>query len=118
MARSGGSRCPGWRCRRPTRSSTAGCPVTPLNLLDVLGSWPVYLERGRRRITAAPQVVVSDVDELVDTCYWIDWAKVLDNERVVITTDPDASLRARPKPRPTCPSSSTRTSGSAPSVVV
>ena len=26
MARSGGSRCPGWRCRRPTRSSTAGCP--------------------------------------------------------------------------------------------
>ena len=70
-------------------------PVTPLNLLDVLGSWPVYLERGRRRITAAPQVVVSDVDELVDTCYWIDWAKVLDNEQVVITTDPDA-VPARP----------------------
>ena len=36
-------------------------PVTPLNLPDVLGSWPVYLERGRRGITAAPRVVVSDV---------------------------------------------------------
>jgi hypothetical protein len=70
-------------------------PVTPLNLLDVLGSWPVYLERGRRRITAAPQVVVSDVDELVDTCFWIDWAKVLNNERVVITTANPASVPAR-----------------------
>jgi hypothetical protein len=60
-------------------------PVTPLNLSDVLGSWPVYLERGRRGITTAPRVVVSDVDELVDTCSWIDWAKVIDNERVVIT---------------------------------
>jgi hypothetical protein len=70
-------------------------PVTPLNLLDVLGSWPVYLERGRRGITAAPHVVVSDVDELVDTCSWIDWAQVLDNEQVVITTDPDA-VPARP----------------------
>ena len=28
-------------------------PVTPLNLLDVLGSWPVYLERGRRGFTGA-----------------------------------------------------------------
>jgi hypothetical protein len=64
-------------------------PVTPLNLSSVLGSWAVYLERGRRGITAAPHVVVSDVDELVDTCSWIDWAEVLDNERVVIITDPD-----------------------------
>jgi hypothetical protein len=70
-------------------------PVTPLNLLDVLGSWPVYLERGRRAITAAPQVVVSDVAELVNTCSWIDWAKVLDNERVVITTANPASVPAR-----------------------
>ena len=70
-------------------------PVTPLNLLDVLGSWPVYLERGRRGITAAPRVVVSDVDELVDSCSWIDWAKVLDNERVVITTADPASVPAR-----------------------
>ena len=94
-------------------------PVTPLNLLDVLGSWPVYLERGRRGITAAPRVVVSDVGELVDTCSWIDWAQVLDNERVVITTATrPASLLAGPKPRPTCPSSSTPTPGSAPSAVV
>jgi hypothetical protein len=35
-------------------------------------------------------VVVSDVGELIDTCSWIDWAQVLDTERVVITTDPDA----------------------------
>ena len=105
---------PGRRCRRPKQSSRAGCPVTPLNLLDVLGSWPIYLERGRRGITAAPRVVVSDVDELVDSCSWIDWAQVLDNERVVITTpDPAAcSGSAGPKPRPTCRSSSTRTSGS------
>jgi hypothetical protein len=39
--------------------------------------------------------VVSSVDELVDTCSWIDWAKVLDNERVVITTTDQASVPAR-----------------------
>jgi hypothetical protein len=72
-------------------------PVTPLNLWGVLGSWAVYLERGRRGITAAPHVVVSDVDELVDTCSWIDWAQVLDNEQVVITTDPDADRARVPK---------------------
>ena len=66
-------------------------PVTPLNLADVLGSWPVYLERGRRGITTATRVVVSGVDELVDTCSWIDWAMVLDNERFVITT-PDRDV--------------------------
>jgi hypothetical protein len=65
-------------------------PLTPLNLSGVLGSWAVYLERGRRGITAAPHVVVSDVDQLLDTCSWIDWTQVLDNERVVITTDPNA----------------------------
>jgi hypothetical protein len=70
-------------------------PLTPLNLSGVLESWAVYLERGRRGITAAPHVVVSDVDELIDTCSWIDWAEVLDTERVVITTDPDA-VPARP----------------------
>ena len=70
-------------------------PVTPLNLLDVLGSWAVYFERGRRGITAAPRVVVSDVDELVDTCSWIDWATVLDNERVVVTNSDPASVPAQ-----------------------
>jgi hypothetical protein len=74
-------------------------PVTPLNLSGVLGSWAVYLERGRRGITAAPHVVVSDVDELVDTCSWIDWAQVLDNERVVITTDPDVVPARAPEAR-------------------
>jgi hypothetical protein len=69
-------------------------PVTPLNLSGVIGSWPIYLERGRRGITSAPRVVVADVEELVDTCSWIDWAKVLDNERVVISTARDA-VRAR-----------------------
>jgi hypothetical protein len=65
-------------------------PVTPLNLFDVLGSWPVYFERARRGITAAPRVTISTADELVDTCSWIDWVQVLDNERVVITAaDPD-----------------------------
>ena len=70
-------------------------PVTPLNLLDVLGSWPVYLERGRRGITGALRVVVSNVGELVDTCSWIDWARVLDSERVVITTADPATVPAR-----------------------
>jgi hypothetical protein len=72
-------------------------PVTPLNLSDVIGSWPVYLERGRRGITSAPLVVVADVEELVDTCSWINWAKVLDNERVVITTARDAVRARNPK---------------------
>ena len=70
-------------------------PITLGNLLDVLGSWPVYLERGRRGITAAPRVVVSDVGELVDSCSWIDWATVLEHERVVITTADPASVPAR-----------------------
>jgi hypothetical protein len=75
-------------------------PITPLNLSGVLGSWPVYLERGRRGITAAPRVVVSDVNELVDTCSWIDWATVLDNERFVITTpDRDVVSARTPKAR-------------------
>lgn len=69
--------------------------VTPLNLLGALGSWPVYLERGRRRITAAPRVVVADVEELVDSCSWIEWAKVLENERFVITNANRASVPAR-----------------------
>ena len=81
------------RCRRPRRSSTAVCPSrrSTCRRPRVVGG---VLERGRRAITAAPHVVVSDVDELVDTCSWIDWAQVLDNERVVITADPDA-VRAR-----------------------
>ena len=37
-------------------------------------------------------------DELVDTCSWIDWAMVLDNERFVITT-PDRDSRPRPRAR-------------------
>ena len=69
--------------------------VTPLNLLDVLGSWPVYLERGRRGITAAPRVMISGVAELVNTCSWIDWAEVLNYERVVITTANPASVPAQ-----------------------
>lgn len=73
-------------------------PVTPRNLIDVLGSWPVYLERGRRAVTAAPRVVVSDVDELIDSCSWIDWAQVLNNERVVITTENPTSVPTR-RPR-------------------
>ena len=73
-------------------------PITPLNLTAVLGSWPIYLERGRRGITAAHRVVVTDSDELVDSCAWIDWAEVLDNERVVIST-PD--LEAVPAGAPT-----------------
>ena len=73
MARSSGSGSAGWGWTRLLRSSRGGCR-SPLNLLDVLGSWPVYLERGRRGFTGALQVVVSNVGELVDTCSWIDWA--------------------------------------------
>lgn len=76
-------------------------PITPHNLHDVLGSWPVYLERGRRGITTAPQVVVSDVGELIETCSWIDWAEVLDNERVVITTPDPATVPASGPPAKT-----------------
>jgi hypothetical protein len=46
-------------------------------------------------ITAAARVTISDVGELVDTCSWIDWAKVLDDERVVITTAGTAVVPAR-----------------------
>jgi hypothetical protein len=65
-------------------------PVTPLNVASVIGSWPMYFERGRRGISAAPRVVVADAGALVDTSYWLDWSWVLDNERVLITTSGEA----------------------------
>ena len=68
-------------------------PITPLNLTDVIASWSIYFERGRRGIATALRAVVPDSDALVDSCYWLDWSWVLDNEHVVITTpgDPDPS---------------------------
>ena len=70
--------------------------VTPRNLASVLGSLAAYVERGRRGITEAPAVVFAGVDELVDTCAWIDWAAVLDTERVVLTTADPRSVPAQP----------------------
>jgi hypothetical protein len=70
-------------------------PVTPLNLVDVLGSWPVHLERGRRGTTEAVRVVVGDVTELLDTCAWLDWAAVLADERVLIASARSRSVPAR-----------------------
>ena len=40
-------------------------------------------------------MVVSDSDELVDSCAWIDWAEVLDNERVAISTPDREAVPAR-----------------------
>jgi hypothetical protein len=60
-------------------------PITPLNVTEAIASWPIYFERGRRGIAAALRVVVPDSDALVDSCYWLDWSWVLDNEHVVIT---------------------------------
>lgn len=59
-------------------------PVGPERVRELVRSWPVYLERGRRGITAAPVVEVPDVGGLVDTCAWIDWRRVLESERVVL----------------------------------
>jgi hypothetical protein len=64
-------------------------PITPLNLTDAIASWPIYFERGRRGIATALRVVVPDSDALVDSCYWLDWSWVLDNEHVVITAPGD-----------------------------
>lgn len=61
-------------------------PLTPLNLEAAIGSWPMYFERGRRRLTMAPRVVVPNTAALIDTCYWLDWTWVFANERVLITT--------------------------------
>lgn len=66
--------------------------ITPSNLLAVLRSWAVYFERGRRGLTSAMTVVVSDIKELVDTCSWIDWVTVLDNERVVVSNVKSATV--------------------------
>ena len=60
MARSGGSGCHRAGLDEAAAIVDGRLPVTPLNLLDVLGSWPVYLERGRRGFTAALPVVVSE----------------------------------------------------------
>ena len=61
-------------------------PITPLQLGDAVGSWPLYLERGRRGVTTALRVLVADAAELVDSCSWLDWATVIDNESVEVTT--------------------------------
>lgn len=58
--------------------------VTPANIVSVVSSWPVYIERARRGMRAAPTVAVSDVSELIDTCYWLDWANIFEHERVFI----------------------------------
>lgn len=61
-------------------------PLTPLNIEAYLRSWPIHLERGRRGVTAAPHVEVSGPEDLADSCYWLDWAQVLDDEAVVVTS--------------------------------
>lgn len=73
-------------------------PVTVLNLVDVLGSWAVHLERGRRGTTEALRVEVAGIAELIDSCGWLDWAAVLADEPVLITTAHPASIPAR-RPR-------------------
>jgi hypothetical protein len=71
-------------------------PITPLNLTDAIASWSIYFERGRRGIASALRVVVPDSDALVDSCYWLDWSWVLDNEHVVITPLDDPAPTASP----------------------
>ena len=61
-------------------------PITLRTVAAALRSWPVYLERGRRGITDAPRVVTADADELVDSCSWIDWAALLEDETLVLST--------------------------------
>ena len=63
-APSSGFPCRGWGCRRPMRSSTDGSRSRRSTSADVVGSWPIYLERGRRGITTAFRVVVADAEEL------------------------------------------------------
>jgi hypothetical protein len=63
-------------------------PITPRNVVDVLGSWRFYLQRARRGMTGAIQVVVSGSEDLLDTCAWLDWSDIFDCERVFITSKP------------------------------
>lgn len=66
--------------------ASGSLPLTPRTVGAALRSWPLYLERGRQRMTAAPTVVVHDVAELVDTCAWLDWEDLLTHERLVVAT--------------------------------
>lgn len=73
--------------------------VTPSNLVSLLSSWPLYLERARRGIRTAPTVVLSGAAELIDTCSWLDWAEALENERLVITARQDRGDSPRSVPK-------------------
>ena len=65
------------------RSSTAGCPSRRSTCRAFSSRGPcISSEAGEDHRRS--HVVVSDVDELIDTCSWIDWAEVLDTEQVVI----------------------------------
>ncbi len=58
--------------------------LTPQNLMAAIASWPMYIERARHGIRDAPTAVVSSSAELIDSCYWLDWATVFKNENVRI----------------------------------
>ncbi|WES66209.1 alpha-1,2-fucosyltransferase [Microbacter sp. GSS18] len=57
-------------------------PVSLRELPGVLRSWPYYLERGRRGVTAAVCVEVSGAAELADSCAWLPWRTILQEENV------------------------------------
>lgn len=73
----------------------------PLDVAAAISSWPLYLERGRRGVTAPLECVVPAPEALVDSCACVDWAWVLRNEQVVIRRDDswqresDPALEAR-----------------------
>ena len=53
---------------------------------EAMRSWPFYLERGRRGVTSAPVVRSESPQALTESCYWLDWKRVLDEENFLITT--------------------------------
>jgi hypothetical protein len=60
---------------------------------EAVRSWPFYLERGRRGVTSAPVVRAKSPEALAESCYWLDWKRILDEESFLITTAASPSKR-------------------------
>jgi len=66
-------------------AATDGRPLRIEQVPAALRSWPLYLERGRRGATAALEVSVASAPELLESCAWLDWPRLLDDDALVFT---------------------------------
>lgn len=78
----------------------AGDSATSLSvrqLLPALNSLEGYLARAERGDSSAFRVTVSSVEELLDSCTWLDWGDILGAENVSVSAPASEVAEARAK---------------------